>query len=45
MIEPDLRDQQLIKSVVILTLAALSVGLFAMWGVPKLWQWLKPFFN
>lgn len=38
-------DSSLLITVVVLVIMALSVGLFAMWGIPKLWQWLKLLFD
>jgi hypothetical protein len=34
--------RQLIVWICILVAAAFLLGVLTMWGIPKLWEWLKP---
>ena len=34
--------RQLLRWVAVLVIAAFLLGGLVMWGIPKLWDWLKP---
>ena len=33
---------RVVRLAAILVVGAFTFGMVAMWGIPKLWQWIKP---
>ena len=38
-------NEAIARAIVVLAVLAFSFGALAMWGIPKLWELLKPFIH